>query len=287
MKTAPFSSFKHPSSALPVLALLALAWGFMVFGHDYIGRTLANSWDINARQAFNARFTVIGGVMGAVFLVVCLIATLRSGRFIIQKLAYFGLTAVLALLAFKYLLVVNSEIMHFPQYALVAVLVYVLLGNFPETLFFTIFLGILDEAYQFFVLAPEKTSYVDFNDMWLNAIGGAIGLLIAGSLLPRRLAPKSRYLSPRSPVVITIIMTTLAVALLFFTGILGYQYTPGGPDKYYLMRQTLDTFWTKADFQVTYHIVRPLEGLIGLCLIWAAYLPMERLFVVENAVSDT
>jgi len=53
------------------------------------------------------------------------------------------------------------------------------------------------------------------------------------------------------------------------------------------MRQTLDTFWTKADFQVTYHIVRPLEGLIGLCLIWAAYLPMERLFVVENAESDT
>lgn len=262
-----------------IVIALAVAWGAMVFGHDFIGRTLAESWDINARQAFNARFTIIGSLMAGAFLTIWIARTAKSGSRIAGKAAYLALTLLMASIAFKYLLVVNSEIMHFPQYALVAFLLFLLLRNFPEALFLTMLLGILDEAYQFFVLAPEKTSYLDFNDMWLNGIGGAFGLLFAGMVVPNRIRPKSSYLSRRSLVTTTTVVFVLVVALLFLTDILGYQYAPDSDALFFVTRQTSTKFWTSADFNVTYHIVQPMEGILGIIALWLLYLPMERLYV--------
>jgi hypothetical protein len=85
-----------------------------------------------------------------------------------------------ALAAWWLLTVANIELIHFPQYAVLAVLLFA--GGLHPTwaLIGATSLGAIDEVYQHFVLyADRQEAYLDFNDMVLNCIGAAGGLLLA------------------------------------------------------------------------------------------------------------
>ena len=86
---------------------------------------------------------------------------------------------VLAVIAHKVIVVNAIESIHYPQYALMAVLLARSgLGFEPAWLGATL-LGAADEGYQAVALPRGAPDYFDWNDVLLNGIGAAFGVLIA------------------------------------------------------------------------------------------------------------
>jgi len=93
---------------------------------------------------------------------------------------------VITLAAQRWLLVVNIELIHFPQFALLAVLLLAGGLSGPGAYLATAVAGILDETYQHFVVyAGVPGTYFDINDIVLNATGGAWGVVLFAGVLRR------------------------------------------------------------------------------------------------------
>lgn len=265
-------------SLLLKLVLLFIAFSIFTFGHDYFGRTLAAEWDINDRVQFNQRFNTIALILSPLFIMPFLWGVFKERENWHIKLGYLIFTFSMAWFSYKNLLVVNSEMVHFPQYALLALLIFPILKNIPETLFATIFLGILDEGYQYFVLAPEKTAYMDFNDIWLNTIGAGFGVLLTGVIFPGILNPKSKYFTPHGLIPKGLILLAFIFGLMYFSEFLGYTVERNPNAIYYIFKEYPTNYWTEADFDVKYHIVRPLEGLLAVFMFCWIFHPAEKYF---------
>jgi hypothetical protein len=87
------------------------------------------------------------------------------------------LVVALMYVADHYLIVNNIERIHFPQYAMLALLLGLSLRNEMLIFFVTTFAGFVDEFLQF-AMDPMKTNYLDFNDIVLNILGAAAGVVL-------------------------------------------------------------------------------------------------------------
>jgi len=94
------------------------------------------------------------------------------------------LLSAMTLAAQRWLLVTNIELIHFPQFALpAAVLLAAGLSGESAYLVATA-AGIVDETYQHLVIyAGRQDTYLDFNDMILNAIGAAWAVVLLADIL--------------------------------------------------------------------------------------------------------
>ena len=92
----------------------------------------------------------------------------------------------LHVLAARGLLVANIELVHFPQYALLASVLYAG-GLEPEAAWLLAAVaGSFDELYQHLVIyADRPDTYLDYNDMILNALGAAAGAFLFARARPR------------------------------------------------------------------------------------------------------
>ncbi len=175
---------------------------------------------------------------------------------------YLGLNVLFAFLIMSFLFVINIEVVHFPQYALFAILVFPLLGNYQQALIWTIFAGALDEAHQYFYLAPKDTFYYDFNDVVTNLVGAVFGLLFIWSFSIKE------WRTPRfiqSTGFMAICVLVLMVVLACLSGVLNIY--PSEDTSYQLLRRWPESFWSTVPPQVTYHIMRPLEGTVATILM--------------------
>lgn len=95
---------------------------------------------------------------------------------------------VMSLAAQRWMLVANIEIIHFPQFGLIAGLLLAAGVAAEPAWLLASAAGIVDETYQELVLyAGRKDTYLDFNDMILDAIGAAwIVIAFAPATTPRR-----------------------------------------------------------------------------------------------------
>ena len=125
----------------------------------------------------------------------------RQGNRRLVTWIYWGVLIVTVLLADHYLLFKNIEYIHYPQYAFLALLLSKCLD--PErkrfcvgkVLFWTTFLGVIDEMFQYFYLCSSYGDYLDFNDLFLNLQGAVVGTLLyygfkSASLKKRKLSKK-------------------------------------------------------------------------------------------------
>ena len=180
--------------------------------------------------------------------------------------SYLLVNVIFAGLVMRYLFVINIEVVHYPQYALFAILCFPLFNNYRHTLIWTTIAGALDEAYQYFYLAPKDTFYYDMNDVITNLIGGVFGLLFLWSFnIPERKSGpfwKSSGFYGLVAIVTLIIVFNLAGVLSIY---------PSDEVPYQLLRKSPEGFWTNANHGVVYHIVRPFEGAIITTALWAFY----------------
>ena len=136
-----------------------------------------------------------------------------------------GLAAVIAIA--QALIVVNGiEAIHYPQYALMAWLLVRAGPGLERSWLTATALGAVDEIWQWQTLRRAVPGYLDWNDILLNAVGAALGVLIVVRL---RRAPSAETLLPAAWVA-GALATAGLVALL--SGPLVerpfYRLTPGG-----------------------------------------------------------
>ena len=130
------------------------------------------------------------------------------------------------ILAKAFLLVAAIENIHYPQYALIViVLARAGLALEPSWLIAVGF-GVLDEYYQFVMLPRGTPNYLDADDIVLNAIGALLGVIAV-------LAWSGR--EPESPPIPASTASRLVLLALILASIFGpvfrtpfYNTTPGG-----------------------------------------------------------
>ena len=240
----------------------------VVLPHEQVGLLIAEAFKKHSRDTYNFVILVVG-ILGLAIYSVPVVKNIFKGKHKSLKLFYLIVTLLLIILSINTLMVVNVEIIHFVQYALMAILLFPLIGNYGETLFWTTFLGAIDEAYQYFYLSPERTDYYDFNDVIINLLGGALGLILLRCLDIGIHNPFRKIHIGRPLMAIGALLVIISV--LWATGILGFYPQDQHAPLFLLVRVPATDFWSVVHPQVTYHVVRPLEGVIAIAVLLVFY----------------
>ncbi len=216
------------------------------------------------RDQYNLR------VLVASLLVLCLVTGFycyHSARrtYPITHIMGLVINTLFAGLIIKYLFVINIEVIHFPQYAILAFILFAMIKNYQQTLVVATMMGILDEGYQYFYLAPKDTSYYDLNDILTNITGVVFGLLL---LKVVGISGEKEYNIKTSPATISMFLIIIAVIIAHVSGLLSIY--PNADRPYHILRTWPPGFWSTVPPKVTYHVTRPLEGLV-LCVLLSCF----------------
>jgi hypothetical protein len=164
-----------------------------------------------------------------------------------------------ALVVQKTLLVATIENIHYPQYALLAVLLgRAGLGAEASWLAAT-GLGAADEMYQWLWMPRRATfDYLDWNDVFLNALGAAFGVIALRLWRPCAEAPVVRTAVSASTVAAGLVIGWLA-----------------GPPRGPVFRLT--------ETGIRYHVMSAAEGVALVGLTWLGV----RLLIARSTVKET
>ncbi|MCP4576717.1 MAG: hypothetical protein GY846_10590 [Deltaproteobacteria bacterium] len=171
-----------------------------------------------------------------------------------------------------------NEYVHYPQYALLAVLLVIWrdphLEKWPigNLIFWGTALGIADELMQYFFICPTYGDYLDFNDFLLNELG-----IVAGLLLVYGFREQSAKIEPLSPIhktraFKTIIIGFIMVSVLIFTDRLritppekvppGGIFAVNGKRTIYIERKPgITGTWNRFSDGRAYYVLSPAAGL--------------------------
>ena len=230
-------------------------------------------------KLYNDLIFLISLVMLVVFEAFVLIRIIKGEQRLL-KLIYWILTTFLVVLSYQTLIVFNVEIIHFPQYAILALPVFALLRTFGETVFWVTLLGALDEAFQYFILHPE-TSF-DFNDIILNLIGAGIGVVLISILCSPKVRPQTLHKNRSRKLNRTLIFAITAWILLggvslYAAGILRFSPDANTPNALIVLRsQPPPTqFWTVLGRGKPYHQLHPMGGIFFSGVLIGCYSLMD------------
>lgn len=164
----------------PVLLIYAAA---ATFPHAQV------QWEINEfaiRYGHPALYLVTAAVvatLGAIFTALLAFAIHRHPQGPRLLVTWF-LTLALIVGAWAGLTGNNVELVHYPQYFPEGVALAALTLSPADALAWVVFFGGLDEAYQFWMLPRSRVSLYDFNDIYMDLLGGAAGMVFAFAFLP-------------------------------------------------------------------------------------------------------
>ena len=145
---------------------------------DAVARPLPTPWGaVTPIDHTTAAMVLVG------FLVLALVALrARAAHERVATIALWGVWLVAVVVCHRILVTIDIEVIHYPQYALVAVLLARALDVdrqrrwLLEVVLVSLLFSVLDEGFQYFHLMPGP-HYFDFNDLALNQIGTLAGLL--------------------------------------------------------------------------------------------------------------
>lgn len=187
---------------------------------------------------------------------------------------YFFVFCLLSMfVSLNMLIIVNIEIIHFIQYAFLAILLFPLSKKFFATIVLVTFLGAIDEAYQYYFLSPDRTNYYDFNDVILNLLGAAMGMIFLRSHIGINTLLNDSAQSFKkiwfyyffSCSVMTLLIWQKDLVQRFFNAInLDLDWAEFGA---ILIRIPTTSFWTEIPPKILYHAVQPFEGFIIVTIL--------------------
>lgn len=166
----------------------------------------------------------------------------------------------------------NTELVHYPQYFVPGLLLFALTRSPLESLCWILLAGGVDELFQYAVLHAGWGVPYDFNDVFMNLLGGALGMLFGLAYLPAE-RPKAR------PASILVAAVLLSMAVLYCTGKLLLYQDPANHDYWFaLSRLKPQPFWF---FDATwgpraFHTLSPIEGPALLLATLALYSRLEE-----------
>lgn len=248
-------------------------------GHKVVSDFFDWMRDVLSFPVYNSLLLATAAVLFLIFSLVLFNRIWRDKTRRVARMAWFFLTAALAVGAYEVLIVFSIETIHFIQYALPALPVFALTMNFGETVGWVTLMGALDEAYQYFVIyANYKTVYFDFNDIMLNLVGAGIGVLAIYTLSDLNAPPFSgkertavrssrHFLSPSRALTISVIAMGF---VLHLAGIIEPYHEASASSAPIVLSRKLPAahFWLRPHIGKTFHILSPIQGIIvGLTLM--------------------
>lgn len=176
-----------------------------------------------------------------------------SGHRLLVGLAMTFLAALM-LLAHKLIVVNAVESIHYPQYALIVLLLAPAVGNLEIAWIGATILGAIDEGYQARFLPRGAPDYFDWNDVVLNAIGAAAGVVIVVTFTkvarrPLRDSAGLRWAIAAAAVVIAFVLAPPVWSPFF-------EATPGGR---------------------LFHRLTASEAMVVLAVIYALVMTVRRI----------
>lgn len=171
----------HTAFALRLAVALGV-WFATAIGHrkvsDAVGEQFATPWGVFVP----IEYTTEAMVVVVLALVAALSRRAHLGRARCGTLTLWALLLAAAVVCHHTLVTIDIEVIHYPQYALIAVLLAWALDPhgrrcvLVDVLLVSAALSVADEALQYFHLM-HKARYFDFNDLVLNQLGTLAGLL--------------------------------------------------------------------------------------------------------------
>lgn len=195
---------------------------------------------------------------------------------------YLSGTILLAFIAFKTLLQMNIEVVHFPQYAILAILVFAIVRRYVETMVWVTLAGMVDEGYQYFYTHAHWGTYYDFTDVVLNQIGAAFGIVLLYIWVGPRLSVAERTpyswwaMLHSSASRTTGVLGAIGVAL-YSCGLLRVLRDDGAPTAAIVLRRVGPSvmFWTPTTWGKTYHVIQLHEWIPLAALILSLYVLLD------------
>jgi hypothetical protein len=180
-------------------SLALIYWAFCAHYHIVITEILTD-WFVTPYGRFLPREYVLEF---SAFLILLLLSFIVfkyfNGTRKLISLLYWLFVFLMVILSYIFLITVPIEIIHFPQYAVLALLFAISLDKKKSKflviriLLIVTLLGIVDESYQYLYLTAKSSHYLDFNDFFLNQIGASIGILIYYGFTKQPIFPKHSY----------------------------------------------------------------------------------------------
>jgi hypothetical protein len=187
----------------------------------------------------------------------------------------------------------NTELIHFPQYFPEGMALLALTLSPVESLAWITLFGGLDELYQYIYLTKGRATSLDFNDIYMDVIGGAAGIIFAMTILrsesragsgePWRSTWRRILLRPGVLVIFGIL---LAGAVLLWSGAM-VLYEPlktPTPHWFALSNMQTEAFWYFNDAVLGphhFHELESIEGVLLILLTIALFIPLERKLLVS------
>jgi hypothetical protein len=254
------------------LLLLLLAGSYFIWtvvNHQRIGSLLANTFNINDPASYNRVFLQFGVLFLGAYLAATIPFYVRSKRYL--ALGYLFLTITLTAACVPWLIVVNSEMIHFAQYALLGVLLFPLIRSYWLTVVAGTLLGAIDEGMQYWVWTPDM-HYFDFNDVLFNLLGTVLGVLLIGAWLGRSCPGRPQWRTGWLIIGSIILLTALG----WLTQWLDIYPDPTNPAPVQLIREAEKEFWTVLPPHRRFHVLRPGPGAAVILLMLAAFMGLDR-----------
>ncbi len=276
------------ASSLRLTAWTTLAVAYWLTGtlsHDWVSQIYMQIFQQFGRDAMEAgvHLLSLGGLI-ALFVFAWLLERRahapRLSELLRWALALGGLWAADALLVST-----NIERVHYPQYAILAMLLKRIVDRDSLVLLLCVGLGIMDEFLQY-VLFPHYTKYLDFNDFVLNLAGAVLGLMLARGLGLRGILASRAEARLRAAVIAGYAVLALVVLWAWADGrLIAFRPPEGGFDVFPAIQEKLSFvlsfqksagFWSVTDYGRRYHILTPGWGSMLLAALFVFYAVLFR-----------
>jgi len=262
-----------------VWTLVAALVAANILSHDAVQRLAAQlgEWLTLERMSLYVTF---GGVAVAAVVVVWCGLRLRTHPCGGLLTGYVVATLLLSAIAYNTLFMINTEAIHYPQYALIGIVMLPITGSFVDSIAWVTLFGALDEAWQYWVLSREVPFvYLDFNDMILNLLGGALGVLLMAALLRDAIEPRDGERPGPLPLGSTGVWMASAIVALAVIGLLAgvVSVYPDADAAVILARAgPRPVVWATSYWGKTAHVLSPLNGLLLIVALVGLYVPLDR-----------
>lgn len=224
------------------------------------------------------------GITGAIALSIVLFARLREhpARRLLAILWIVTLALIVA--TWRWLTANNTELVHYPQYMVEGIAILALTLSPVEALAWATLFGGIDECFQYWYLHGTWGIPYDFNDVYMDVLGGALGVLFAAAFLnchPARSESPGAFLSrlARKPGVAVIVAIVVAGVALWATGRMLPFKDDSNPHYWFaLSRIRPQGFWFFDETwgPHTFHGLLPMEGPLLILTTLALYATLDR-----------
>jgi hypothetical protein len=170
----------------------------------------------------------------------------------------------------------NTELVHYPQYFPEGAALVAMTLSPAESLAWVAIAAGLDEGYQYWVLYPRRVSAFDYNDIYMDLLGGAAGVLFAMAFLRCERRDGSAGVWKRPGVMALLGVIGMGI-VLWATGRMALHQDDPHPHWFALSRQKTP-FFSIVPALGPHHVheLTPLEGTLLILLTIGLYAGIER-----------